>query len=104
MSCPVSPAAEGDLRCTPPQSRTNTPAAGKKFWSTKDPGQTTFSFKIGMRQVILGWDEGVMTMKVGETATFIMSPEYGYGAAGFPAWGIPKNAHLQFDIELLSAE
>lgn len=34
----------------------------QKFWSTKDPGQTPFTFKIGMGQVIKGWDEGVMTM------------------------------------------
>lgn len=34
-------------------------ATGKKFWSTKDPGQSTFSFTIGRGQVIKGWDEGV---------------------------------------------
>lgn len=34
----------------------------QKFWSTKDPGQTTFSFVIGTGQVIKGWDEGVMSM------------------------------------------
>ena len=33
-----------------------------KFWSTKDPGQQPFTFKIGVGQVIKGWDEGVMTM------------------------------------------
>ena len=78
--------------------------AGKKFWSTKDPGQQQFSFKIGQGQVIKGWEEGVMTMKLGEEASFIMSPDYGYGDGGFPAWGIPPKAHLQFDIELLKAE
>ncbi|KAG2654194.1 hypothetical protein PVAP13_1NG490800 [Panicum virgatum] len=40
----------------------------KKFWSTKDPGQQPFSFNIGLGSVIKGWDEGVMTMQVGEVA------------------------------------
>eukprot|EP00002_Diphylleia_rotans_P004334 TRINITY_DN13161_c0_g1_i1.p2 TRINITY_DN13161_c0_g1~~TRINITY_DN13161_c0_g1_i1.p2 ORF type:complete len:111 (-),score=26.26 TRINITY_DN13161_c0_g1_i1:151-483(-) len=79
-------------------------ATGKKFWSTKDPGQEPFSFKIGLGQVIRGWDEGVMTMKVGEEARFVMSPDFAYGASGFPAWGIPKNAELTFTIELLGVK
>lgn len=32
------------------------------FWSTKDPGQQPFTFRIGLGQVIKGWDEGVMSM------------------------------------------
>lgn len=58
-----------------------------KFWSTKDPGQKPFSFKIGLGQVIKGWDEGVMTMSVGEVARIHCTPDYAYGAGGFPAWG-----------------
>ena len=38
------------------------------FWSTKDAGQTPFTFKIGMGQVIKGWDEGVAGMDLGEIA------------------------------------
>ncbi|XP_078433066.1 FK506-binding protein 12 isoform X2 [Wolffia australiana] len=40
----------------------------QKFWSTKDPGQAPFSFRIGLGSVIKGWDEGVMNMQVGEVA------------------------------------
>lgn len=40
----------------------------QKFWSTKDPGQQPFTFKIGQGSVIKGWDEGVMGMQVGEVA------------------------------------
>jgi FKBP-type peptidyl-prolyl cis-trans isomerase len=79
-------------------------ATGKKFWSTKDPGQTVFSFVIGRGEVIKGWDEGVATMSIGEHATLTCSPDYAYGPNGFPAWGIPPNAVLDFEIELLSVK
>ena len=75
-----------------------------KFWSTKDPGQEPFTFKVGLGQVIKCWDEGVLTMKVGEKASLTCSPAYGYGAGGFPAWGIMPNSVLKFEIEVLSAK
>uniref|UniRef100_A0A0F7H0Y9 peptidylprolyl isomerase n=1 Tax=Goodyera fumata TaxID=1390594 RepID=A0A0F7H0Y9_9ASPA len=74
----------------------------KKFWSTKDPGQQPFTFKIGMGSVIKGWDEGVLTMQVGEIAHLRCSPDYAYGANGFAAWGIQPNSTLVFEIEVLS--
>ncbi|KAL3814383.1 hypothetical protein ACJIZ3_015651 [Penstemon smallii] len=76
----------------------------KKFWSTKDPGQTPFSFRIGKGNVIKGWDEGVLGMQVGEVARLQCSPDYAYGPSGFPAWGIQPNSPLVFEIEVLSAE
>ena len=76
----------------------------QKFWSTKDEGQQPFTFQLGMGKVIKCWDEGVMTMKIGEKATLTCSPEYGYGAGGFPAWGIMPNSVLKFEIEVLSAK
>ena len=75
-----------------------------KFWSTKDPGQKVFAFTIGVGQVIKGWDEGVMGMQVGETSQITCSPDYAYGANGFPAWKIPPSAELMFEIELLSIQ
>jgi FKBP-type peptidyl-prolyl cis-trans isomerase len=58
----------------------------KKFWSTKDPGQEPFTFDVGLGNVIKGWDESVIDMSLGEVATIHCSPDYAYGAGGFPAW------------------
>lgn len=57
-------------------------------------------FSVGIGQVIRGWDEGLMLMKEGETATFLIPSELGYGARG--AGGvIPPNAWLVFDVEFI---
>jgi peptidylprolyl isomerase len=72
------------------------------FWSTKDPGQQPFTFKIGLGSVIRAWDDGVIDMKQGEVARITATPDYGYGEGGFPAWGIMPNSTLIFEIEVLS--
>lgn len=75
---------------------------GKKFDSSLDRGQP-FVFRIGAGEVIPGWDEGVMSMKVGGKRKLFIPAQLGYGAAG--AGGvIPPNANLIFEVELLAVE
>lgn len=75
---------------------------GAKFDSSLDRGQP-FTFTIGIGQVISGWDEGVMDMKVGEKRVLIIPPALGYGARG-AGNAIPPHATLKFEVELLSVQ
>lgn len=75
-------------------------AKGKKFDSSRDRGQP-FQFKLGVQQVISGWDQGVATMQAGGQRTLIIPAEHGYGNRGAGAV-IPPGATLIFDVELIS--
>jgi peptidylprolyl isomerase/FKBP-type peptidyl-prolyl cis-trans isomerase FkpA len=72
---------------------------GTKFDSSKDRGEP-FSFQLGAGQVIKGWDQGVVGMKVGGIRKLTIPASLGYGARG-AGDAIPPNATLVFEVELL---
>jgi peptidylprolyl isomerase len=74
---------------------------GTVFDATDKHGGQPFSFTVGEGQVIPGWDQGLIGMKVGEKRTLTIPGNLGYGAQGMPGV-IPPNATLIFDIQLVS--
>lgn len=72
---------------------------GAKFDSSYDHGDT-FTFPLGAGQVIKGWDQGVVGMKVGGKRTLLLPSSMGYGSRG-AGGAIPPNAALVFDVELV---
>lgn len=108
MGVEVQTLREGDGKTIPKNGQTvtvhytGTLTDGKKFDSSRDRGKP-FKFRIGQGEVIKGWDEGVAQMSVGQQAKLTCSPDYAYGARGFPGV-IPPNSTLVFDVELLGVE
>jgi FKBP-type peptidyl-prolyl cis-trans isomerase len=76
--------------------------SGKKFDSSVDAGRP-FELMLGAGQVIKGWDEGIVGMKVGGKRQLRIPPDLAYGAAGYPSL-IPPNSTLIFDVQLLEAK
>ena len=74
---------------------------GTVFDSSYDRGQP-FSFQIGLRQVIEGWEQGLLGMKVGGKRKLTIPPELGYGSRDNGP--IPANSTLIFEIDLLGIE
>lgn len=63
--------------------------------------KTPFSFQLGRRQVIAGWDEGLSLLNKGSKATLLIPAHLGYGDRGTPNGVIPPNSILVFEVELL---
>lgn len=77
---------------------TGTLMNGTKFDSSRDRGEP-FIFTLGAGQVIRGWDQGMIGMKVGEVRKLTIPAELGYGSADMGV--IPPNSALIFEVELL---
>lgn len=72
---------------------------GTKFDSSYDRN-APFTTQIGVGQVIKGWDEGIVGMKVGGKRKLIIPAALGYGDRS--AGSIPPNATLIFEVELVA--
>ncbi len=75
---------------------------GTKFDSSLNPGRTPFRFTVGAGQVIQGWDQGLIGMKIGGKRKLTIPPELGYGSRDNGP--IPANSTLIFEIDLLGIE
>ncbi|MCA9365556.1 FKBP-type peptidyl-prolyl cis-trans isomerase [Candidatus Kaiserbacteria bacterium] len=71
---------------------------GTEFDNSYTRGEP-FTFKVGDRKVISGWDEGVIGMKVGGQRILVIPSDMAYGDDGYGP--IPPKATLVFAIELL---
>jgi FKBP-type peptidyl-prolyl cis-trans isomerase len=74
-----------------------------RLLSDKSFDSGTFSFNLGIGQVVAGFDEGIAKMKVGESATLIFPSSLGYGSRGAGS-AIPGYSPLVFEIEVVSAK
>lgn len=76
--------------------------SGTKFDSSLDRARP-FEFKVGVGQVIKGWDEGFAQLNVGSKALFLIPSSLGYGERG-AGKDIPPNSVLVFEVELLEVK
>ena len=76
---------------------------GTQFDSSLNPERTPFSFVLGTGNVIQGWHQGIVGMKVGGLRRLVLPPNLAYGVQGSPPT-IPGNATLIFEVELLGVQ
>jgi FKBP-type peptidyl-prolyl cis-trans isomerase len=80
---------------------TGTLKDGTQFDSSYDRGEP-YTFVLGIGEVIDGWDQGLVGMKIGEKRKLEIPSSLGYGSNGSGI--IPPNAGLIFEIELLTID
>lgn len=108
MGVTVETLSPGDGKTFPRKGSTvkihyvGTLSDGTKFDSSRDRG-SPFVTQIGVGKVIKGWDEGVPQLSLGQKAVLTVTPDYAYGARGFPPV-IPPSSTLRFEVELLGIE
>lgn len=73
---------------------------GTLFDSSRNPGRDPFIVTVGAGQVIAGWEEGLLGMRVGGVRQLVIPPQLAYGAQS-PSPLIPAGSVLIFEIELL---
>lgn len=73
---------------------------GTEFDNSYSRGEP-IDIDLGRGQVIKGWDEGLVGMKIGEKRQLIIPAKLGYGERGAGGGKIPPNATLIFDVELM---
>ncbi|NHZ62893.1 FKBP-type peptidyl-prolyl cis-trans isomerase [Massilia genomosp. 1] len=76
---------------------------GRQFDSSLSRG-APLEFVLGTGRVIKGWDQGVLGMKVGGKRTLVIPSYLAYGKRGAPGGGIPPDADLIFDVELVNVK
>ncbi len=74
-----------------------------KVFDSSYPRKKPIEFKLGIGQVIEGWDEGIALLKVGDKARFVIPSDLAYGSRG-AGGAIPPNATLIFDVELMDVK
>lgn len=77
-------------------------STGEVFQSSKDFGTNPITFPLG--NVIKGWTDGIPGMKIGGTRRLVIPAALAYGATPPPGSGIPANADLVFDVELIAVQ
>ena len=94
-----------------PGNRTTVAYTGWLYDSSKTDNKgsqfdssTSYTFPLGVGQVIKGWDQGVPGMRIGGQRRLVLPPDLAYGSTGAGNGAIPPNATLVFDITLLAVQ